>query len=103
MKERYIQILGVVLTAAYGVFIAFLYAAEPRSIGDISLKARSTIENVATKGQVVIGTYEVDAAKFGQGVQAFRADNFIAARDLLEKADPEKRDARTQFYIAYSY
>ncbi|MDM7922241.1 MAG: hypothetical protein QUS14_08060 [Pyrinomonadaceae bacterium] len=103
MKERYIQILGVVLTAAFGVFIAFLYAAEPRSIGDISLKARSTIENVATKGQVVIGTYEVDPAKFGQGVQAFRTDNFIAARDLLEKADPEKRDARTQFYIAYSY
>ncbi len=57
MKERYIQILGVVLTAAYGVFIAFLYAAEPRSIGDISLKARSTIENVAPNGQVVIGTY----------------------------------------------
>lgn len=103
MKERYIQMIGVALAAIYGVFIAFLYAAEPRSIEEISIKARSTIEDVATKGQVVIGTYEVDAAKFQQGLAAFRANNFIAARDSFEKADPEKRDAKTQFYIAYSY
>lgn len=103
MKEKYIQMLGVALTALYGVFIVFLYAAEPRSIEEISIKAKSTIEDVATKGQVVIGTYEVDAAKFSQGLAAFRANNFIAARDSFEQADPEKRDARTQFYIAYSY
>lgn len=103
MKEKYIQILGVIGTVAYGVFIAFLYAAEPRSVEEISIKARSTIENVATKGQVAIGTYEVDAAKFNEGLTAFRQNNFIAARDLFERADPEKRDANAQFYIAYSY
>jgi hypothetical protein len=103
MKEKYIQILGVTLTAVYGVFITFLYAAEPRSLEDISTKARSTIESAATKGQVITGTYEVDAAKFADGLKAFNADNFIAARDLFERADPEKRDAKTQFYIAYSY
>lgn len=103
MKERYIQMLGIALTAIYGIFVVFLYAAEPRSIEEISIKAKSTIEDVTTKGQVVIGTYEVDAVKFQQGVAAFRANNFIAARDSFDRADPEKRDARTQFYIAYSY
>jgi hypothetical protein len=36
-------------------------------------------------------------------LRAFRQDNFIVARDEFEKADPERRDAKTQFYIAYSY
>jgi hypothetical protein len=50
-----------------------------------------------------MGTYEVNQQLFDQGIQAFRADNFIVARDAFERADPEKRDARTQFYIAYSF
>jgi len=66
-------------------------------------KARTTIENVTTKTQVAIGTYEVDALKFEEGLKAFRQDNFIAARDSFEKADPERRDAKTQFYIAYAF
>lgn len=103
MKQAYIQMIGIVLTAAYFVFVVFLYAAEPRSIEEISIKARSTIENVTTKGQVVIGVYEIDAVKFNEGLAAFRQNNFIAARDSFERADPEKRDARSQFYIAYSY
>ena len=103
MNERYIQILGLLLTCLYGIFVIFLYAAEPRSLEEISMKAKSTVENAVTKGQVVTGTYEVDQAKFSGGMQAFRQDNFIAARDLFERADPEKRDAKTQFYIAYSF
>jgi len=103
MKERYIHILGLVLTFLYGAFVIFLYAAEPRSIEEISMKARSTVENAVTKGQVMTGTYEIDPAKFTQGLQAFRQNNFIAARDSFERADVEKRDARTQFYIAYSF
>jgi len=103
MKERYIQITGIALTAVYGLFVVFLYAAEPRSMEEVTSKARTTIENVATKGQVIAGTYEVDAVKFGEGLAAFNAGNFVAARDAFERADPEKRDANTQFYIAYSY
>ena len=103
MKEKYIQILGVALTLVYGVFIIFLYAAEPRSLGEVTSKAKTTIENAATKGQVVIGTYEINKAEFDRGVQAFRQNNFVAGRDAFEKADPEKRDPATQFYIAYSY
>ncbi|MDQ3179920.1 MAG: hypothetical protein M3Q33_05305, partial [Acidobacteriota bacterium] len=97
------QLSGIILTAFYAVFIAWLYWAEPKSLEEVSTKAQTTIENVATKGQVVIGTYEVDKAKFAEGLKAFRQANFIAARDNFLKADPERRDAETQFYIAYSF
>ncbi len=103
MNEKYIQILGLAVMSVYGAFVVFLYAAEPRSIEEITIKAKTTVENAVTKGQVMTGTYEVDNARFAEGLQAFRQNNFIAARDSFERADPEKRDARTQFYIAYSF
>lgn len=103
VNQKYIQILGIILTAIYGIFIVFLYAAEPRSLEEVTIKARSTVENAVTKGQVIAGTYEIDQAKFGQGLQAFRQDNFVLARDGFEKADPEKRDPKNQFYVAYSF
>jgi hypothetical protein len=103
MKEKYIQSLGIVLTVCYGFFILWLYWAAPKSLAEVPAKAKETIENTATQGQIIIGTYEVDAAKFGDGLKAFRADNFVAARSFFENADPERRDAKTQFYIAYSY
>ncbi len=103
MKEKYLQILGIFLTVVYGFFVAWLYWAEPKNLEDFSTKAKETIENTTTQGQIIIGTYEVDAAKFADGLKAFRTDNFVAARSFFENADPERRDARTQFYIAYSF
>ena len=103
VKIKYIQIVGTAVSVVYFVFIAFLYLAEPRSLGDISIKAASTIQDVTTKGQVMTGTYQVDAAKFADGLRLFREDNFIAARDQFQKADPEQRDPATQYYIAYTY
>lgn len=92
MKEKHIQILGAILSIIYAVFIVWLYALEPK-----------TISEVATKATVTIGTYEIDKAKFDEGLRLFRAENFPAARDFFNQADPEKRDAKTQFYIAYSF
>ena len=103
MNEKYIQILGLVLIAIYGTFVVFLYAAEPRSLEEISIKAKNTVEDAVTSGQVMTGTYEVDQVKLNEAIRAFRQDNFVAARDLFAKADPEKRDPRTQFYVAYSF
>jgi hypothetical protein len=103
MKEKYIQIIGLALIAVYGIFVVFLYAAEPRSLEEITLKARSAVDDAVTKGQVMTGAYEVDQARYAAGLQAFRRDDFVAARDAFERADPERRDARTQFYIAYSF
>ena len=103
MNEKQIQILGIVLAAFFAFFIAWLYVAEPKSLDELSAKAQMTIENVTTKTQVAIGTYEVDKAKFDEGLKAFRAENHLIARDNFERADTEKRDAKTQFYIAYSF
>jgi hypothetical protein len=103
VKEKYIQILGVMISAIYGIFIVFLYAAEPRTLEEISTKAQSAVESTVTKGQVLTGTYEIDQAKFNEGLSAFRAENFVLARDSFERADREKRDANTQFYTAYTY
>lgn len=103
MKENHIQFLGIAVTAVYFLFIAFLYVSEPKSIAEIPTNAVSTIQNAANRGQVIIGTYQIDQAKFDAGLQAFRQDNFVVARDNFERADPEKHDAKTQFYIAYSF
>ena len=102
MKEKHIQIFGIVLTVVYGLFVTWLYAAAPKNLGDVQTKAAATIETATTKGEILIGAYEIDRAKFDQALNDFRRDNFVAARDGFEKADPERRDARTQFYIAYS-
>jgi hypothetical protein len=103
MKEKYLQILSIALTASFGVLIVWLYWAAPKNLEEVSLKAQATYENVTTKAQVITNIYEVDKAKFDEGLQAFRQDNFILARDLFQRADPERRDAKTQFYIAYTF
>ena len=92
MKEKYMQILGLILIFTGFVVTAFLYWAEPRSLAEVT-----------TKGSVVIGTYEINKDEFSRGLTLFRNDDFIGARIAFDRADPEKRDATTQFYIAYSY
>jgi hypothetical protein len=92
MKEKHFQILGVCLSAVYFVFIIWLYANEPK-----------TFTEVATKATVTVGSYEVDRAKFDEGLKLFREENYLAARDAFSRADPERRDAKTQFYVAYSF
>lgn len=103
MKEKYIQIIGIVLTLVYAGFVGWLYWVAPQSIEDITVKAKETVDKATTKAQVITNTYEIDKAKFDEGLKAFRQDNFIVARDNFEKGDKEKRDARTQFYIAYTF
>lgn len=92
MKEKYIQFLGVCLSLIYFLFIVWLYMNEPK-----------TFMEVATKATVTVGSYEVDQTKFDEGLKLFRQENYLAARDAFARADPERRDARAQFYIAYSF
>lgn len=103
MNERLIQILSITLVALYGLFVVWIYAVAPRDLAQVSAKARETVESLTTKGEVLAGTYEIDRKKFAEALADFRRDNFIAARDGFERADPERRDANTQFYIAYSF
>jgi glutamine cyclotransferase len=92
MKEKYIQILGIAIVLVGSAFITFLYWSEPRSFAE-----------VATKGQVVIGTYTIDQAEFERGLAAFRSQDFAGSRAAFDRCDPEKKDANVQFYVAYSY
>jgi hypothetical protein len=92
MRQRLIQIIGLVVTAVYAVVIVWLYATEPRSF-----------KEVATGAQVAAGTYQVDEQKFSAALALFRREQFRAARDEWNRADPAQGDARTQFYIAYSF
>ena len=92
MQHRFIQIIGLVLTITYAALIVWIYATEPR-----------TLREVATGAQVAAGTYQVDQEKFQAGLALFRREQFRAARDEWQRADPAQNDARTQFYIAYSF
>lgn len=92
MQQRLIQIIGLAVTAVYAVVIVWLYATEPRSF-----------KEVATGAQVAAGTYQVDEQKFNAALALFRREQFRAARDEWNRADPAQGDARTQFYIAYSF
>src|ERR1044072_5028626 len=92
MKPKWIQIIGLALSAVYAVAIIWLYATEPRSF-----------KEVATGAQIAAGTYEVDQEKFNAALELFRREQFRAARDEWQRADPAQKDPRTQFYIAYSF
>lgn len=92
MQHKLIQSVGVAWTLLYAVFVIWIYATEPRSL-----------RAVATGAQVVVGTYQVDKERFDEGLRLFRAEQFRAARDEWRRADPEQRDAVTQFYTAYAF
>jgi tetratricopeptide (TPR) repeat protein len=92
MRQKFIQIIGLVVTMVYAVAIVWLYATEPRSF-----------KEVATGAQVAAGTYQVDQEKFDAALALFRREQFRAARDEWQSADPAQSDPNTQFYIAYSF
>ena len=92
MQARIIRVAGLGFTIAYAAFIVWLYATEPR-----------TFKEVTTSAEIAAGTYEIDQEKFNSALGLFRREQFRAARDEWQRADPAQRDARTQFYIAYSF
>jgi tetratricopeptide (TPR) repeat protein len=92
MQQRFIQIIGLALSAVYAAAIIWIYATEPRSF-----------KEVATGAQVAAGTYQVDQEKFNAALTLFRREQFRAARDEWQRADSARSDPRTQFYIAYSF
>ena len=103
VKPKHIQILGAVLSTVFGIFILFVYATAPRSIGELTTKAGETVSKAINTGQIVTGTYRVDEAKFQRALALFRSQDYPGARAMFGESDPEKRDGQTQFYIAYSY
>ena len=92
MREKIIPLSGIAATLLYGALIIWLYATEPRSLSE-----------AATNTTVAAGTYQVDKEQFARGLTLFRAEQFRAARDEWQRADPAQKDALTQFYTAYAF
>jgi hypothetical protein len=87
-----IRVLGLVVASAYAALIVWLYAAQPRSVAEVTGGLASQV-----------GAYRVDEQAFADGLAFFRRDAFIESRAAFARADPAQRDARTQFYVAYSF
>jgi hypothetical protein len=92
VRAALLTAFGIVTSLAYGAAIVWLYTTQPR-----------TLQEVKAGAQVVAGAYQVDEARFQAARELFRREQYRPARDEWERADPARRDARTQFYIAYSY
>ncbi len=92
MRHKLLQSVGIAWTIIFAALIIWLYATEPRSVGDIGTRAR-----------VAVGTYEIDRARFDAARELFRREQYRAARDEWMRADPAARDPQTQFYIAYAF
>lgn len=92
MSNRVIQTAGIIWTLLLAAAVIWLYAVAPRSLAEAQ-----------TGASVAVGTYEVDRARFDQALALFHREQYAAARTEWEQADPARRDARTQFYIAYAF
>jgi len=83
---------GIALTLIYATLIGWLYARQPQTVAQF------------TGGlSAAVGAYHIDRQSFDDGLAFFRRDRFAEARAAFQRADPAVRDARTQFYIAYSF
>jgi hypothetical protein len=86
------RICGLVMSLVYAAVIGWAYVRQPQTIAQV------------TGGlSAVVGAYDIDHQAFDDGLRFFRGDRFVESRMAFERADPAVRDARTQFYIAYSY
>jgi hypothetical protein len=90
--EGYVRAAGVMTTGVVLVFVLWLFTTQPATIDEITGGVAASV-----------GVYAVDAAQFEEGRQFFLRDQFPEARAAFARADPARRDARTQFYIAYTY
>lgn len=85
---------------AAGLFFAILYAS---AIGWMYVRQPQTAAQVSGGLASFVHAYRVDQQAFDDGVRFFHQDQFEAARSAFGRADPAQRDARTQFYVAYSH
>lgn len=92
LGEPVVRSIGLVLVIGYAGLIGWLFAAQPRTITE-------AVGGISAN----LGTYQIDAQAFADGLAFFRHDQFVEARAAFARADPAVRDAHTQFYIAYSF
>ena len=90
--ENPVRAAGLVLAIIYAAFIGWLYVRQPQTVAQV------------TGGlSAAVGAYRIDDQALADALRFFNHDQFVEARLAFARADPASRDARTQFYIAYSY
>ena len=87
-----IRAVGLVVTVVYAAAIVWAYTSQPQS-------GAEAIGGLA----FTVGAYRIDEQSFQDGIGLFRQEKFAESRAAFDRADPAKRDARTQFYVAYSF
>lgn len=87
-----VRIAGALFAGAYAAFIIWVYAAQPRTVAEVTGGLAASV-----------GAYRIDQQAFDDGRRFFERDQFEEARAAFARADPAQRDALTQFYIAYAY
>jgi hypothetical protein len=92
VNEPLVRGAGLAATIVYAAAIAWLYATQPQ-----------TVAQVTGGFTAAIGAYRIDQQAFDDGLRFFRAGQYPEARAAFARADSAERDARTQFYIGYSY
>ena len=92
MGERTVRLTGLALATIYASFIVWLYVRQPQTLAEVTGGLTASV-----------GAYRIDQQAFDDALALFRRNEFEAARAAFERADPAAQDARTQFYIAYSY
>jgi hypothetical protein len=92
MSPTVVRLTGLAASLLYAALIAWLYVSQPQTVAEVTGGLTATI-----------GAYRVDAQAFDDGLGFFRKDQFVEARAAFARADPAQRDARTQFYIAYTF
>jgi tetratricopeptide (TPR) repeat protein len=92
VREQIIRSAGLALAIVYASAIGWTYVRQPQTMAQVT-------GGIAAG----IGAYRIDQQAFNDGLAFFRNDRFVEARAAFARADPAERDARSQFYIAYSY
>jgi hypothetical protein len=87
-----VRVAGLLMSIGYAALIGWLYASQPQT-------GTEALGGLAAS----VGVYRVDEQAFEDGLSFFRAGKFPESRLAFERADPAHRDARTRFYVAYSY
>jgi hypothetical protein len=91
-ERKMIRAVGLVVSVVYAAAIVWAYTSQPQT-------GAEAIGGLA----FTVGAYRIDEQAFRDAIGLFRQEQFAASRAAFDRADPARRDARTQFYIAYSF
>ena len=92
MNETVVRAAGLGITIVYATLVAWLFVRQPATLAEVTGGLSSAV-----------GAYRIDQQAFDDGLRYFRNDQFAEARAAFDRADPARRDALTQFYIAYAF